>query len=259
MPLTTSIDLEGQAAIVTGGARGIGAALARGLAACHADVTIADLPERNDDLTRLVQDIKTAGGNAQAKEVDVTDHISINSLVAHVVSIKGKLDVMINNAGVINRSPAITLTEKEWDNVHNVNLKGVFFGCQAAAREMIKTGGGKIVNTASELAFVSPKKNISATYMASKGGVANLTRALAVEWADCDIRVNAVAPGPTNTQMLASAVADPERLARTLADIPSGRLMEPEDLVGAVLFLASDLSAMVTGHIILVDGGRSLV
>ena len=120
---------------------------------------------------------------------------------------------------------------------------------------MMKTGGGRIVNTASELAFVVPKSHISATYIASKHGVVGLTRSLAVEWAQHGIRVNAISPGPTNTDMMAPTVANPERLAATVAEIPIGRMVEPQDLVGAVLFLASDLSAMVTGHVILVDGG----
>ena len=150
------------------------------------------------------------------------------------------------------------LTIDEWNAVHDVNLRGVFFGCQAAGREMVKTGGGVIINTASELAFVVPKSHISATYLASKSGVANMTRALAVEWAGHNIRVNAVAPGPTRTQMMGDTLADPERFEATVKVIPMGRLVEPEDVAGAVIFLASDLARMVTGHVLLVDGGRAL-
>ena len=179
--------------------------------------------------------------------------------VTQTVADKGRLDIMVNNAGITIRGSALDLTPEQWDRLHNVNLRGVFFGCQAAAREMMKTGGGRIVNTASELAFVVPRSHISATYIASKHGVVGLTKSLAVEWAQQGIRVNAISPGPTNTDMMAATVNDPERLAVTVAEIPIGRMVEPQDLVGAVLFLASDLSAMVTGHVILVDGGRILV
>ncbi len=253
------IDLNGRIAIVTGGSRGIGGAIAVGLARSGADVTIADLPQRREEVARTLALIEESGGEARALDVDVTDPEQIRNAVSQTVADKGRLDIMFNNAGVIVRSSALDLTPEEWDRVHNVNLRGVFFGCQAAAREMVKSGGGRIVNTASELAFVVPKSRISATYMASKSGVVGLTRALAVEWARHGIRVNAIAPGPTNTDMLADTVADPERRAATIAEIPAGRMVEPQDLVGAALFLASDLSAMVTGHVVLVDGGRALV
>ena len=254
----TSIDLSGRIAIVTGGSRGIGASIARGLAAAGADVTIADLPQRQADSTRTLALIEESGGVARALNVDVTDPDRLRNAVSRTVADKGRLDIMFNNAGVIVRSSALDLTPEQWDLVHNVNLKGVFFGCQAAAREMVKTGGGKIVNTASELAFVVPKSRQSATYISSKHGVVGLTRTLAVEWAQYGIRVNGIAPGPTNTDMMASTVSNPERLAATVAEIPAGRMVETQDLVGAALFLASDLSAMVTGHIIPVDGGRVL-
>ena len=256
---TSSIDLSGQIAIVTGGSRGIGGAIALGLAKSGADVTIADLPQRRAEAENTLSLIAEAGGTGRSLEVDVTDPSQTAAAVSNTVSAKGRLDIMFNNAGVIVRSTALDLTPEEWDRVHNVNLRGVFFGCQAAARAMSKTGGGRIVNTASELAFVVAKKKISAVYNASKHGVVGLTKALAVEWAELGIRVNAIAPGPTNTDMLADSVADPERLAATVSEIPAGRLVEPDELVGAALFLASDLSGMVTGHVVLVDGGRALV
>ena len=257
--MASSIDLNGQIAIVTGGSRGIGAAIAVGLARSGADVTIADLPQRREDSSKTLALIEEAGGVGRALDVDVTDPDQIRNAVSQTVADKGRLDIMVNNAGVTVRCAALDLTPEQWDRLHNVNLRGVFFGCQAAAREMMKTGGGRIVNTASELAFVVPRSHISATYIASKHGVVGLTRSLAVEWAQQGIRVNAISPGPTNTDMMAPTINDPERLAVTVAEIPIGRMVEPQDLVGAVLFLASDLSAMVTGHVILVDGGRILV
>lgn len=253
------VDLKGKVAMVTGASRGIGAAIAKGLASYGATLNIVDLPQRRADSEGVVGAIEEAGGSATALVADVRDPDSIAKAVSDTVREHGKLDVMVNNAGVIDRNPALELTKAQWDAVQDVNLRGVFFGCQAAAREMVKSGGGKIVNTASELAFVVPKERISATYLASKAGVVNLTRALAVEWAKYKINVNAVAPGPTRTQMIADALGDPDRYRSMIGEIPMGRIVEPEDLVGAVAFLVSDLSNMVTGHVILVDGGRSIV
>ena len=252
------IDFKEKIAIVTGGSRGIGAAIAKGLASFGANVTIADLPERADDSAEVVRFIEDSGGTATAAELDVRDPQAISSVVSAIAAERGRLDIMVNNAGVNVRTPGLELSIEEWDAIHDVNLRGVFFGCQAAGREMLKTGGGVIINTASELAFVVPKSRISATYLASKGGVANMTRALAVEWAGHNIRVNAVAPGPTRTHMMGDTLADPERLAETVNEIPMGRVVEPENIAGAVVFLASDLASMVTGHVLLVDGGRAL-
>ena len=252
------IDLSGKIAIVTGASRGIGAAMAKGLASFGASVTIVDLPERYDDAESVVRFIEDAGGTAKAVQVDVRDPLAISSVISATAIEHGRLDIMINNAGVTVRTPALELTPEEWNTLQDVNLRGVFFECQAAGREMVKTGGGVIINTASELAFVVPKARISASYLASKAGVVNMTRALAGEWAKHNIRVNAVAPGPTRTQMMASTLADQELYEGTVGDIPMGRLVEPEDVAGAVVFLASDLASMVTGHTLLVDGGRAL-
>ena len=254
------IDLSGKVAVVTGAGRGIGAAMAEGLASYGAAVTILDLPERAGESADVVATIEEAGGVAQAVEGDVREPQSLAQAVSALVSRHGKLDIMVNNAGVIVRAPALELTEEGWDTVHDVNLRGVFFGCQAAAREMVKGGGGSIINTTSELAFVVPKARISATYIASKGGVVSLTRALAVEWAGYNIRVNAIAPGGTRTAMdTLDPVKELERYQAIVKEIPLGHLMEPGELAGTVVFLASDLAAMITGQTIVVDGGRTLL
>ena len=189
------IDLSGRVAMVTGGSRGIGEAIARGLASCGAKVAIVDLPDKNWDAAGLVTSIVDAGGTAQFIEGDVREPASISEAVSRVVQEQGKLDVMVNNAGVLLPGTALELSPDTWNEVLDVNLKGVFFGCQAAGREMVKAGGGSIINTASQLAFVVLPHGNSAAYSASKGGVVNLTRALAVEWAEYNIRVNAIAPG----------------------------------------------------------------
>lgn len=253
-----SIDLTGKVAIVTGGSRGIGGAIAKGLASCGAKLTILDLAERSGDAAKTVQSIESEGGTVQALEADVRNPQSIASAISATISSYGTLDIMVNNAGVSVRAPALEMSIEQWNAVHEVNLRGVFFGCQLAAREMVKGGGGKIINTASELAFVAPKSGTLASYIASKGGVVSLTRALAVEWAEHKINVNAIAPGPTNTEMIAARLADPVFHQTHVAEVPMARVMEPDDMVGAVAFLSSDLSNMVTGQVIPVDGGRSL-
>lgn len=253
-----TIDLSGKTAIVTGAARGIGAAVAEGLASHGASVTILDLPKQEGEAKKVIASIESAGGTAQFLGVDVRKVEAFSKTVSEVADQHGKLDIMVNNAGVAVLTPSLDVTLNEWDALHDVNLRAVFFGCQAAAREMIKTGGGKIINTASELAFVVSRVPVLAIYIASKGGVVTLTRALAVEWAEHKINVNAIAPGPTRTEMLRWAVEDPELYQGTIDEIPVGRMMEPQDMVGAAVFLASDLSEMVTGQVIPVDGGRSV-
>ena len=253
-----SIDLNNKVAIVTGGGGGIGGAISKGLASCGATVIVLDQSSRNQDASSTVKEIQEAGGVADFQEADVRDPQSIALAVSTVVSQFGKLDIMVNNAGIVIRRSALELSPDEWDTVHEINLRGVFFGCQAAAKEMIKTGGGKIVNTASELAFVTPRSGINASYISSKYGVVSLTRTLSVEWAKHKINVNALAPGPTDTPMMADTLADANFYQTTVDEIPLGRVLQPQDMVGAVSFLCSNMSEMITGQILIVDGGRTL-
>ena len=249
------LNLEGHVALVTGSARGIGKALAIGLAEAGADVAVSDMDERLEE-TRAVQDhIAELGRKSGTYRLDVLDLANIRDAIDQVVHDFGRLDVLVNNAGIRIRKPALEVTEEDWDAVIDTNLKGVFFCAQAAARPMIDQGGGRIINVASQMAIVGSKDR--AAYCASKGGVANLTKVLALEWIKHGITVNAIGPGPTSTPgMLAADPRTPDEVDQDLeAHMPLGRRMEPEELVGAAIYLASPSSAATTGHLMIVDGG----
>jgi 2-deoxy-D-gluconate 3-dehydrogenase len=184
------------------------------------------------------------------REASVAD---LNEAVTQAVHTFGHLDILVNNAGIIRRAPAIDFTEKDWDDVLHINLRAVFFLAQAAARQMIKQGGGKIINVASMLSFQGGI--IVPSYTAAKSGVAGITRALANEWAKHHINVNAIAPGYMATANTAPIRADAQRSESILARIPAGRWGEPRDLQGVVVFLASSASDYMHGAIVPVDGG----
>ena len=188
------------------------------------------------------------------REVDVSDADAVRAAIDAAASGQGRLDVLVNAAGVVDRSPALEVTPQEWDRVLDVNLKGTFFACQAAARVMLPTGSGSIVNIASELALAATDRR--APYIAGKAGVAGLTRALAVEWAPHGLRVNAVAPGLTRTPMTADLAPDELEDYRRLT--PNQRLAEPDDIADVVVFLASDAARHIVGQVLVVDGGFTI-
>ena len=251
------LSLEGQVALVTGSARGIGAALAVGLAQAGADVAVSDIPERLDEATGVQQKIQELGRSSSTYALDVLNLDNIQSAIGAVTRDFGQLDILVNNAGIRRRKPALEVTEEDWDAVIDTNLKGVFFCAQAAARGMIERGQerGRIINIASQMAMVARRDR--AAYCASKGGVANLTRVLALEWIQYGITVNAIGPGPTETPGLVDADArTPEEVDQDMAAyMPLGRRMVPEELVGAAVYLASPSAGATTGHLLIVDGG----
>jgi NAD(P)-dependent dehydrogenase (short-subunit alcohol dehydrogenase family) len=243
--------VEGKVALVVGAGGGIGGAGAEGLGREGAAVVCADIDTGAAEAT--AGRIRAAGGRAIGLGLDVRDRAAVEAAVAASVREFGRLDVLVDCAGVSHASSFLELDPAEWDRVIAVNLSGMFHLGQAAARQMVRQGGGSIVNVTSQLAEVARPER--AAYVASKGGGRSLTQAMALELARYGIRVNAIAPGPTLTGLTRASYADPERRRATIAQIPLGRLGEPEDLVGAILFLASDEARWVTGSTVTVDGG----
>ena len=245
--------LDGEVAVVTGGGHGLGRAIGTALAGAGAIVVLAD--SDTAAARGAAEEIALAGGRVEARALDVTDEPAIENVFAAVVAAHGRLDILVNNAGIAIRRPATELELDDWHRVLDVNLTGVFLCARHAARHMIAAGGGRIVNLASIMSFSGGGLYPNISYQATKGAVLNLTRALAVEWAPHNVRVNAVAPTWTRTRLISGFLADPEIVAALEAMMPLGRLAEPEDIVGAVLFLVSRAAAMVTGHTLPVDGG----
>lgn len=243
--------LDGRVALVTGATRGLGQAMALGLAEAGADIVGLDRCSSNE----TGEAVKALGRRfhqvcCDLRETTIAD---LNAIVGQVVAEMGRLDILVNNAGIIRRAPALEFSEADWDDVIQINLKAVFFLSQAAARVMVKQGGGKIINVASMLSFQGGI--LVPSYTAAKSGVAGITRGLANEWAKHGINVNAIAPGYMATDNTAPLRADPARAEAILARIPAGRWGEPADLKGAVVFLASRASDYMHGTIVCVDGG----
>jgi 2-deoxy-D-gluconate 3-dehydrogenase len=225
--------------------------MARALAAQGAAVALADLPERTNQLDELADGLPRALG----VRFDVRDSASIWKAVQATVDGLGSLDIMVCNAGVNVRKPALEVTEVDWDTVLDVNLRGVFFSAQAGAQQMVRQGhGGKIVNIASIMGLVGSTNN-SAAYCASKGGVVNLTRVLAIEWASHNIQVNSVAPTFVMTPLTAGVFENEAFLSSVLSRTPNGKLATPESIADAVVFLASPRADLITGITLPVDGG----
>ena len=242
--------LDGRAALVTGASAGLGAAIAAALAEAGADVACHG-NSRSPDAT--CGRVRAAGRRSLSVVGDLAEKGTPHELISRTLEEFGRLDILVNNAGTIRRAPAVEYAEGDWDAVIEINLSSVFRLSQLAGRHMIERGRGKIVNVASLLSF---QGGITVpAYAASKGGVAQLTKALANEWAADGVNVNAIAPGYMSTDNTAALRADETRSRHILERIPAGRWGEPGDLAGAAVFLASSASDYVNGHVLVVDGG----
>ncbi len=247
--MNSLFDLTGRSAIVTGASTGLGKGMTLALASAGADIVLVDRVPCDE----VAGEVRSTGGRAVTCTADLMLMESITTVVDTAIRAFGKIDILVNNAGIIRRTPAIDFTEQDWDDVMALNAKTVFFLAQAAARDMMKRRYGKIINVASLLAFQGGI--LVPSYAAAKGAVAQVTKALANEWARHGITVNAIAPGymaTNNTQALRS---DPVRSASIVERIPAGRWGTPDDVQGAAVFLAAHASDYVNGHVLVVDGG----
>ena len=248
-------DLSEKAAIITGGNRGIGFAIAAGLAKAGASVVIAN---RNAEAGKNAADaLRREGFKAAFVPTDVSVKSSVENLITKVREDFNRIDILVNSAGVIDRGPVEDFTEAQYDYIMDINLKGLFFCCQLVGKEMIKQGKGKIINISSNVSEVIQAGRV--VYAASKAGVSHLTRGLALEWAKHNINVNAIGPGPTITELNRKYFEDnPADLKERIDSIPMARVGDTLDHVGAAIFLASGASDYVTGQTLLVDGGSTI-
>jgi NAD(P)-dependent dehydrogenase (short-subunit alcohol dehydrogenase family) len=243
--------LSGKVALVTGGSRGIGKAIAVGLARSGADVAVTS--RKLPDLEEVAKEIKGLGRRSMAVATHVGRVEEIKNLVPKVKEELGRIDILVNNAGTNpTMDSAIDIEERAWDSIMNLNLKGLFFLGQAVARIMKEQGGGKIINVAS-VAGITP--DILPVYSISKAGVIMATKVMAQQWGQYNIRVNAIAPGLVKTRFSEALWSNPAIEQAVMDRTPLRRVAEPDEMVGAVIFLASDASSYVTGHILVVDGG----
>jgi 2-dehydro-3-deoxy-D-gluconate 5-dehydrogenase len=242
--------LEGKVAAITGATRGIGRAMAIALAEAGSDIALL---QRSKEFLGVKEEIERLGRKCFIVNCDLENASEVSEAISSVVAYFGKLDILVNNAGIQRRSPAVDFAEEDWDAVMNVNLKTVWLLCQQAGRQMLKQGSGKIINMASLLSY---QGGITVpAYAAAKGGVAQLTKALSNEWAAKGVNVNGIVPGYIATDMNEALINDETRSRQIIERIPAGRWGQANDFKGAVVFLASDASAYIHGHLLAVDGG----
>jgi NAD(P)-dependent dehydrogenase (short-subunit alcohol dehydrogenase family) len=249
-------DLSDRVAIITGGSRGIGLAIAEGLASAGAISIIANRTAKQGE--EAAEMLRQKNLKAHSLTVDVSQRGSVQNMVSAILERFHRIDILVNSAAVILRKPIEDITDLEWDSLLDVNLRGVFLCCQVVGREMIKRKRGKIINLSSNISQVlQPGRGV---YAVTKAGVSHLTRVLAFEWAPHHINVNAIAPGPTLTDLNRKYFAEhPEDLQARIQSMPLGRMGQPSDHVGVAVLLASAASDFITGQTIFVDGGSILI
>jgi len=246
--------LDGEVAFVTGGGDGFGRIAAMTYANAGASVAVTDIDKNKADT--VVSEITAGGGRALALELDVSDRNAVKLTIDEAVDAMGGLHILLNNAGITRRGPTVDMTDEDWDDVLEVNLTAVVMGCRAAAPHMFKHSNGRIINLSSIVGLVGNRHFAHIGYQATKGALVNLTRGLAVEWADQGIRVNAVAPTFFRTNFSAARMQSAPDLVEAIeGSTPMGRFGEPWELAGGLLYLASRASSMVTGVTLPIDGG----
>lgn len=249
------MDWTDEVVLVTGAAQGIGEQVAIGFAQAGAIVAVADI--KHADVKKVAEKIRSAGGRSMAIPLDISDKSQNERMVQEVVHNFGRIDVLVNCAGVLKRADLLTIEEKDWDFCLDVNAKGTFLACQAVCNWMVANQSpGRIVNFASITTFVAIENLIP--YMASKGAVGMMTKGMALEMAKHGIRINAVAPGPVRTPMTADRFADPAQKAWLEENVPLNRVAEPEEIFQAVRFLADKDASFITGTVLPVDGGWTI-
>ncbi len=253
--LDSLFGLDGSTAVVTGGTSGMGAASARALAAAGARVIVSGRDRARGEL--VVTEISNAGGRAALELADVADAQEAAALADRVLERHGPIDILVNAAGVFARGDAVELTVAEWEALWRTNVTSTYLLCQRFGRLMIERGRGKIVNFSSTDGFLGVPEQLA--YNVSKGAIVQLTRTLGAEWIKHGVNVNAVAPCDFATPMIGPFLDQPEYRNWIVEAIPAGRVGQPDEIVGAVLFLASRASDMVVGHNLLVDGGRTVI
>ena len=247
-------DLSGKVAIVTGAGRGLGRSMAEALAEAGAAVTVA--ARTGDELDAFVARTKVTGGQALACPTDVTDEAAVARMVDATVETFGRLDILLNNSGIVASTPLLDQPSEEWDRVIATNLRGTYLATRAAGQHLVAQGSGKVINIASNFALQGVANH--AAYSASKAAIIAFTRSMAIEWARHGVQVNAIAPGYFSTPLNAELRGNPEALARVVRAIPSRRMGEPEELKPWLLLLAGSASDFMTGEVIVIDGGQSV-
>ena len=252
-----SMSLEGRVAIVTGAGQGLGRWMALGLAHAGADAVIAEINPQAGEAA--AEEVRKAGKRAVFIETDVRREESIQSMVDRVLKEWGRIDILVNNAGVNVRKKAEEVAPRDFDEVASVNLRGVYFCAQAAGKVMIQHRQGKIINIASAAGFLVRAGIPNSVYSITKAGIIMMTKALAAEWSPYNINVNAIAPGYFATPLAAPRLKDPKALQAIMDSTPLKRVGQAEDIIGPVVFLASDAAAFITGACLFVDGGRTVL
>ena len=249
-----SFSLNGKVAVVTGAAQGIGLATADALSEAGATVIIADM--NPDTAAKSSQALQAKGRKVEWEKLDVTDARAVEQVHAAIIARHGKVDILVNNAGIaLSNRPAETMDDATWLKVIDVNLNGLFWCCRTFGKSMLEMGGGNIVNVGSMSGFIVNRPQEQAHYNASKAGVHHLTRSLAAEWATRGIRVNAVAPTYIETELTSFVYDDPKMFQHWVGGTPMNRMGRTDEIASVILFLASEASSLMTGSIVLADGG----